>query len=42
MNSYKPEGSLIKDFQNIEYISTRGGLERALECGRILEAPAIL
>lgn len=42
MNSYKPEGSLIKEYQNIEYISTKGGLEKALENGRILEAPAIL
>ncbi len=42
MNSYKPEGTLIKDYQNIEYTSTRAGLERALDTGKILEAPAIL
>ncbi len=42
MNSYKPEGALIKDYQNTEFISTRAGLDRALESGKILEATAIL
>lgn len=42
MNTYKPEGSLISTFQNREFISTRQGLERALEKQVILEAPAIL
>ncbi len=42
MNQYKPEGSLITTFQNHEYISSRKGLERALEKQLILEAPAIL
>ena len=42
MNKYYPEGMLIKEFSNIEYTSTKKGLERALEEGAILEAPAIL
>lgn len=42
MNKYKPEGLLIKTQSNFEYISSRRGLERALENGVILEAPAIM
>ena len=42
MNKYGPEGVLIKEYSNLEYISTRAGLERALETGAILEAEAIL
>ncbi len=39
---YKPEGNLIATPENHEYISSRAGLERALERGRILESTAIL
>ena len=42
MNKYGPEGMLIKEYSNLEYISTKAGLERALEVGAILEAEAIL
>ena len=42
MNSYKPEGMLIKEISNLEGISTLKGLECALESGKILEAQAIL
>ena len=42
MNEYKPEGLLIKTAKNYEYISSRAGLERALERQIILEAPVIL
>ena len=42
MNCYKPEGSLISTFQNREYISSKNGLEKALERQIILEAPVIL
>ena len=42
MNEYKPEGSLIKTDKNYELISTRAGLERALEKQIILEAPVTL
>ena len=42
MNKYKPEGILIKAEKNYEYISTRRGLERALEDQVILEAPVTL
>ena len=42
MNVYKPEGMLISTLENHEYISSRQGLERALERGAILEAPVIL
>ncbi len=41
-NSYRPEGSLISLPENREYISSLSGLERAMACGRILEATAIL
>lgn len=42
MNKYAPEGTLIRTFQNNEYISTQKGLEKALEKQIILEAPATL
>lgn len=42
MNKYLPEGNLILTFENHEHISSRAGLERALEKQLILEAPAIL
>lgn len=42
MNQYKPEGMLIRTSKNFEYTSSLSGLERALECGAILEATAIL
>ena len=42
MNNYKPEGSLISDFKNLEYTSSVEGLERALECGIILEGRVLL
>ena len=41
-NSYKPEGFLIHTSENTEYISSLLGLERAMMCGKILEANAIL
>ena len=41
-NSYKPEGCLIHSPENREYISSLSGLERAMMCGRILEANAVL
>ncbi|MBO7196291.1 MAG: S1 RNA-binding domain-containing protein [Clostridia bacterium] len=42
MNEYKPEGSLIKTAKNYEYISSKAGLERALEKQAIIEAPVVL
>ena len=42
MNEYKPEGLLIKTERNYEYISSKAGLERALERQVILEAPVAL
>ena len=42
INRYTPEGARISTAQNREYISSREGLERALEKQAILEAPAIL
>jgi small subunit ribosomal protein S1 len=42
MNSYMPEGSLIRKDKNYEYTSTIEGLEDALEKQVILEAPALL
>lgn len=39
---YLPEGMLISDYENEEYVRTRVGLERALEKQRILEAVALL
>jgi small subunit ribosomal protein S1 len=42
MNEYKPEGTLIKSDKNYYYLSSRSGLERALENQIILEAPVVL
>ena len=42
MNKYKPEGMLVCGYKNQEYVSSRAGLERALEKQIILEAPAVL
>ena len=42
MNQYKPEGTLIKNNKNYEYISTVEGLSLALEQQIILEAPVLL
>ncbi len=42
MNKYLPEGSIITSFENHEAVSSRAGIERALENQDILEAPAIL
>ena len=42
INTYSPEGALIGSSINREYISTLSGLERAMNEGRILEAPATL
>ena len=42
MNCYYPEGMRIGTPENYEYISTKKGLECALECGAILEATAVL
>lgn len=42
MNSYKPEGALLRTERNYEYTSSRGGLERACLEGAILEGVAVL
>lgn len=42
INTYAPEGMLIGSSINREYISSLSGLERAMNEGRILEAPAVL
>lgn len=42
MNEYRPEGALIKTEKNYEYISSKAGLEKALERQLILEAPAVM
>ena len=42
MNKYLPEGSLINTHTNYELISSRGGLEYALQNSVILEAPAVI
>ena len=42
INTYAPEGLLIGSSINREYISSLSGLERAMNEGRILEAPAVL
>ena len=41
-NIYRPEGHLFGERENREYISSRSGLDRAFEEGRILEATALL
>ncbi|MBQ8850034.1 MAG: 30S ribosomal protein S1 [Clostridia bacterium] len=42
INTYSPEGMLIKTSKNREYISSLAGLERAMNEGRILESTALL
>ena len=42
MSEYLPEGALILTQKNTEYVSSIAGLERALEAGAIIEAPAVL
>ena len=42
INSYKPEGALIGTAENREYISSAAGLEKAMICGKILEANVLL
>ncbi|MBO4978852.1 MAG: S1 RNA-binding domain-containing protein [Clostridia bacterium] len=42
INSYKPEGALITTAENREYLSSLAALEKAMLCGKILEAPALL
>ena len=42
MNEYKPEGMLLKTAKNYEYISSRTGLESALEKQAIIEAPVMM
>ena len=41
-NYYLPEGSLIRSQENLSYISSLSGLERAMREDRILEATAIM
>ena len=41
-NCYKPEGMLYATAQNRELLASRAGLERAMNEGIILEAPALL
>ncbi len=41
-NFYEPEGARIADAENIELLSSRAGLEKAMLQGRILEAPVLL
>lgn len=42
MNKYLPEGALIASPENRELISSIHGLEKAMLCGRILEAQAVM
>ena len=42
INTYSPEGALIGNVVNREYLSSVSGLERAMSEGRILEAPVTL
>lgn len=41
-NSYAPEGSLLLQSENREYVSSLAGLERALVEGKILESTVLL
>lgn len=41
-NSYQPEGSLLASPENHEFLSSRFGLEKALEKQKILESVALL
>lgn len=42
MNNYYPEGTLISNSENREYVSSVAGLERAMAQGKIVEAMAIM
>ena len=42
INCYKPEGTLFGTKENRDHVSSRSGLERAMNEGRILEATALL
>ncbi len=42
MNTYLPEGEIVRDIRNMEYLCSKEGLIRAYEKQAILEAPAIL
>jgi len=42
MNEYRPEGALIKTPRNYQFLSSKSGLDRALEGQVILEAPVVL
>ncbi len=42
INCYKPEGALFGTKDNRDHISSRAGLERAMNEGKILEATALL
>ncbi|MBE6632246.1 MAG: S1 RNA-binding domain-containing protein [Ruminococcaceae bacterium] len=41
-NNYRPEGFYLNTSENREYISSLQGLEKAMNSGKILEAPVIL
>ena len=41
-NLYRPEGTLLASAENTEAICSLSGLERAMQGGRILEAPVLL
>ena len=41
-NHYQPEGMLLSNCENHEFLSSRAGLEKALEKQRILESVALL
>ena len=42
INHYQPEGMLLANCENHEYLSSRAGLEKALEKQKILESVALL
>lgn len=42
INHYEPEGMLLASCENHEYLSSRAGLEKALEKQKILESVALL
>ena len=42
LNQYKPEGHLIQDPENHDYLTSEIGLEKAVEKKKILEATALL
>lgn len=41
-NLYLPEGALSSTAENSEYLSSLSGLEKAMQIGKILEAPVLL